>query len=149
MPYITITGPVTEALQRAREEMVRRGHDSIQPEHILLGILALNQGAASEALDSSGIDRLAFRNRIEPVLPQVGTSVTNPYVDPYDAAAQKALNTAVTAAGGWDAGRMNTACVLLGILTLDEFPMLDAFTYTGVDLPSLRSSLEAHAADFE
>ena len=149
MTLITVTEPVTNAIYRATDEVARLGHDTMRAEHILMGLLALDTGLASEVMNSLGVDRLAIRARIEPLLPARVTFDRQAEYR-YDASGRAVLENAVAAAGGWDAGeRMTSAGVLLGILELDNALLLGAIAGTGVDLSLLRSRLEARATDFE
>ena len=43
-------------IQLARSEAINLGHDMVEPEHILLGVLQEGSGIASQALDELGVD---------------------------------------------------------------------------------------------
>ena len=62
----------TERAQRviliAQEEAKRLNHDYVGTEHILLGLIALGEGVASQVLASLGIDLRKVRAEIEKIV---------------------------------------------------------------------------------
>jgi prophage maintenance system killer protein len=50
---------------RARQEARRLGHGSVDPEHLLLGLIRVGEGTGISALDRLGISREALRQQVE------------------------------------------------------------------------------------
>ncbi len=65
----TPSQPVRSVLEVALEELVARGHESVRAEHLLLGVLGLDVGEASAALDALGVDRSAVRHHLDVMIP--------------------------------------------------------------------------------
>jgi Clp amino terminal domain, pathogenicity island component len=53
------------AVFMARQEARRLGHGSVDPEHLLLGLIRVGEGAGISALDSLGVSREALRRQLE------------------------------------------------------------------------------------
>lgn len=49
----------------ARQEARRLGHGSVDPEHLLLGLIRVGEGTGITALDRIGVSRQALRRRLE------------------------------------------------------------------------------------
>jgi ATP-dependent Clp protease ATP-binding subunit ClpB len=63
MDLNTFTTRARQALAVARDEAVRRNHQVITPEHLLLGLLAESDGIVHPLLERLGVEPLALRNR--------------------------------------------------------------------------------------
>jgi prophage maintenance system killer protein len=53
------------AVFMARQEARRLGHASVDPEHLLLGLIRVGEGAGISALDRLGVSREALRRQLE------------------------------------------------------------------------------------
>jgi prophage maintenance system killer protein len=53
------------AVFMARQEARRLGHGSVDPEHLLLGLIRVGEGAGISALDRLGVSREALRRQLE------------------------------------------------------------------------------------
>ena len=53
------------AVFMARQEARRLGHGSVDPEHLLLGLIRLGEGSGISALDRLGVSREALRRQLE------------------------------------------------------------------------------------
>src|SRR5215218_306539 len=60
-PRMTITGEARAAVQYARREALTLGARTVAPEHLLLGLRAVEHGIAGRALADSGIGAEALR----------------------------------------------------------------------------------------
>ena len=49
----------------ARQEARRLGHGSVDPEHLLLGLIRVGEGTGISALDRLGVSREALRRQLE------------------------------------------------------------------------------------
>jgi hypothetical protein len=63
-PPFGLSGTALEVLTAAATEARALGHHAIGPEHLVLGLLALRDELASQALVSLGVDRDAVRARV-------------------------------------------------------------------------------------
>ncbi|MCK6480071.1 MAG: ATP-dependent chaperone ClpB [Planctomycetaceae bacterium] len=63
-----MTVKTREALAAALEEAERRGNPELTPEHLLLPLLAQEDGVVPPLLDALGVDRAGFRSRLEEAL---------------------------------------------------------------------------------
>jgi len=64
-PFDSLTPRGQQILQNARKEAARLGHNCIGTEHVLLGVLALNEGVAVNALQALGVDLGELREALE------------------------------------------------------------------------------------
>jgi prophage maintenance system killer protein len=53
------------AVFKARQEARRLGHGSVDPEHLLLGLIRVGEGTGISALDRLGVSREALRGQLE------------------------------------------------------------------------------------
>jgi prophage maintenance system killer protein len=53
------------AIFMARQEARRLGHDSVDPEHLLLGLIRVGEGTGISALDRLGVSRETLRRQLE------------------------------------------------------------------------------------
>src|SRR5262245_31862379 len=91
------TTRVCEVLSLAHEEALRRRHEYVGSEHILLGLLNENEGVAIAALKNMGVDPRDMRTRIEEgIRPGKGSAQAAEL--PYTSAAKKTLESAWVAA---------------------------------------------------
>lgn len=64
-PAIGLTPRASEALKLAKKEMERLGHQTIGPEHVMLGVMAEGTGLGSGILTRLDVDPGAFRKAVE------------------------------------------------------------------------------------
>jgi ATP-dependent Clp protease ATP-binding subunit ClpC len=82
-------------LKLAREEAIRLGHRYVGTEHLLLGILNVNDPGVASLLDASGITRAMVRNKLEQALPIGSEGVRDPETPlPYTSRAKAVLRLA-------------------------------------------------------
>jgi ATP-dependent Clp protease ATP-binding subunit ClpA len=139
--------PARSIFDIALEEVVRRGHDAVREEHILLGILGLSAGAASAAMDAVSTNRSTVRHRLEVTLPP-NTTRERQGEYPYHPSGVGVLEMAVAEALASDASRLTSTHVLLGALEA-RGTAFQALEDSGVPIPALVRELRARAADLE
>src|SRR5512145_2666095 len=66
-----MTVKLQEALQAASAQAMRRSHQGIDAEHLLLAFLEQDGGLATALLDHSGLSASAVRQAVEQVLAKV------------------------------------------------------------------------------
>jgi ATP-dependent Clp protease ATP-binding subunit ClpC len=70
------TGEGQQVMVRAQEEARALGHGSVGPEHVLLGLLAVEDGTAARALAGLGLDAARGRAEVERIAGR-GTRVSH------------------------------------------------------------------------
>jgi len=111
-------------MKLARRESLRFNHEYLSTEHILLGLLRLEEGIAAEILKNHGITY----TRVREVLPLHGFGVvgvennlnSDRYVPPHNPRAKRVIDLAVEEARLLDHKAIHTEHVLLGLLREPE-----------------------------
>jgi hypothetical protein len=67
--HLPLTPQAKQALIDSHDEAFRRGHDHIDTEHVLLGLLREADGVATQVLGNLGVDRATARQRVIELLP--------------------------------------------------------------------------------
>ena len=133
---VSFTQHCREALGVTRLEAVRLGHPFVGPEHILLGLLQLDEGIASTALDRLGVDRETLRTMVVRDLPP-SESTAAPAELPYTQPAVTVLEGAMREARDDGASPVHSGHLLLATVHGEGWP--DDF---GLDLFELRRGVE-------
>lgn len=139
--------PLVVEVFRVAADMVRqRGHLEVRVEHILLALLALDEGGAVAALDTVGTDREVVRVHLEAALPPSGPSAGDGEL-PYDPGAVDLLGRLFFRTQEGEAEMITTADLLLAILDRRAAPAPDALARASVDLSALAEALRARRSD--
>ncbi len=99
----------------AKEEAIRLRHPYVGTEHILLGVLKMNDSIASLVLSNLGVDFETVRKHIENVVPPGMNPVPHTEL-PLDPDARRSLNYAIDEAKKMGHNYIGTEHLLLGIL---------------------------------
>jgi ATP-dependent Clp protease ATP-binding subunit ClpC len=83
---IRFTALAKQALEATTREAFGMGHNYIGCEHVLLGLIATEEGLASEVLRRMGVERLTTRRAVITALSGFVHAQQNPAVRPSDAA---------------------------------------------------------------
>ncbi len=67
---------VKDVINSSKEEALRLGHDFIGTEHLLLGLLRVDQGEALTILNNLDIDFSLLRNKLESLNPSAQSNIT-------------------------------------------------------------------------
>jgi ATP-dependent Clp protease ATP-binding subunit ClpC len=132
---------VTVAIDEAR----RFGHAHVGTEHLLLGLLADEDGEAASALRAAGATLAAARHTVSEVV----TETAGPSSDgeiPFTPRAQRALERAGRFSRRDRAPEVTTTHVLLGLLDVEGLAC-QVMRGLGVDLVRLRESVVDQPAD--
>lgn len=108
---------LARALAAARGEAGARGHDRVATRHLLLGLLAVPESAATAIVRSLGVDAGRLRRRLEGSLPR-RRRATDGATLPWSPNAQAALDAAEREARG-DAPVVRTEHLLFALLELN------------------------------
>ena len=171
------TGPAREGVKLSQDEARQMRHPNIRPEHLLLGIAAVDGPAAQalasrgvtvdtlrrrigvladdgldpDALASLGIDLDRVREATEKRLGPGALDKQRPPVKsghlPFSKEAKKVLELAVREAMHLESGEIGTGHLLLGLLRAGEGPAVQVLVESRVDLDALRADVTTLMAD--
>ncbi|MHC5202223.1 ATP-dependent Clp protease ATP-binding subunit [Myroides sp. LJL119] len=131
---------VKDVISFSKEEALRLGHDSIGTEHLLLGLLRVEQGEASTILRNLDIDVDFLRHKIETLNPStVNTAVLNDKTAlNLTKQAERALRLTYLEVKLFKNTEINTAHLLLCILKNSDDPTAQILTKLKVDYDSVK-----------
>ena len=136
------TERVRKSLAMAREETERLNHDSVGTEHVLLGLVRLNEGSAIAALRGMGTDPGAIRQLIEHTVARGPESAHARGPDrPYTSRAKKVLELSMTEARELHDAYVGTEHVLLGLLREEKGIAAQVLTEMGLTLGAVRAEI--------
>ncbi|PWU09820.1 MAG: hypothetical protein C5B50_26550 [Verrucomicrobia bacterium] len=141
-PASAFTPIAGKALEAAREEALRLGHDYIGTEHVLLGLLRFAGDAVAQVLDRSQTHRDAVRREIERLvspLPALPASS----LPPLTPRARKALRFARAEAAALKHPLISPEHVLLGLLIEGSGVAALALMKLGVRVKPMRAEISA------
>jgi ATP-dependent Clp protease ATP-binding subunit ClpC len=111
-------GRFTERAKRvvflAQEQARIHGHDHVDTEHILLGIVEEGRGVAAKTLESLGITLESIREHVEEAIEQGKQAPSEPI--PYTPQAKKVLELALREAQHLRHNYIGTEHILLGLI---------------------------------
>ena len=144
------TDNIRRALAQARAEAVALNHEYVGAEHLLLGMLAFDEGFGCTALRNLGVN---ISRAVELILARVKRGQPRPGMGPdlpYTSRAKKVLELAMTEARDLNHSYVGTEHLLLGLLREGTGVAMDALLSLGVTLESARIQvtliLESEAA---
>jgi ATP-dependent Clp protease ATP-binding subunit ClpA len=135
------TDRAVNALVIARKHAVRRGHQAVTPEHVLLGLATIASGCANAALERLGIDlprALAEVAALADATPQA-LPARRPLLSPE---LECLLVQAKRQAQAWGQRHVGTEHLLLGLLLGRPCPAADYLRGRGVTADLLRQELQ-------
>jgi ATP-dependent Clp protease ATP-binding subunit ClpC len=142
----------TERAQRviliAQEEAKRLNHDYVGTEHILLGLIALGEGVASQVLASLGVDLRKVRAEIEKI---VGTGDNMMLLGeiPFTPRAKKVLEYAVEEAQHMSHSYIGTEHILMGLIREEEGVAARVLENLGLKLETVREEVLSILGEME
>ena len=138
--YVQKFTPRSQLVMRcARELALRRGHNFIGTEHLLLGIMASASSTSSERLAAHGLTIEAVNNYIKEQYSS-GSAVSWPTVS-FTPRVKKVLHYAEKEAVATKCSHVGTEHLLLGLLKETEGPAAAVFRHFKVDCEHLREEL--------
>ncbi len=118
MSVMQVAGPFTErarrSIVRAHEEARRLRSNTLETEHILLGIIAEGENVAIDVLAILGLDVAHVRREVEAVSVPAGDGVQDEMF--FSARAKRAIELAFEETFALDHDNVGTECLLLGII---------------------------------
>ena len=112
------TTRVRGSLIKAREDALRRNHDYVGTEHLLLGLLAEEDALVMDVLDNLAANPMVLQQSIEQRLTdgQPGRRVRITTDLPYTSRARVVLDQAIATAHEFGDGYVGTQHLLLGLI---------------------------------
>jgi ATP-dependent Clp protease ATP-binding subunit ClpA len=139
------TDRARRVLGSSRHECQRFRHDSIGPEHILLGLVDERSGPASDVLSNLGIDRSRIRQETERKLSMGSTAATmGPVL--FTPGAKRVLELAVEEARDFGHNYIGTEHLLLGLIREKKGIAADVLRDLNVRLEDVRAKVREHLA---
>jgi ATP-dependent Clp protease ATP-binding subunit ClpC len=135
-----LTPRAKEAFILAHEEAARLHHDFIGTEHVLLGLMRLGRGVATNVLGRMGFDVQALRAEVEKQVAK-GTAEKAPDPIPLTPRMKNALAIAATEAKALNHTYIGTEHVLLGLLRAEEGVASRVLRTLGVEVEATRQQI--------
>jgi len=130
------TNQARRVVALAQEEARMLKHNRIGTEHILLGLIQVDDGVAAESLESLGISLAAVREQVEEI---IGHGRWAPPVNiPYAPQAKKVLDMSLREALALGHHTIGTEHILLGLIREGESPAAQVLATLGADLSRVR-----------
>jgi ATP-dependent Clp protease ATP-binding subunit ClpA len=140
MPGYNFTDDVRRALQTAREEAFRLRHDSVEPVHIVLGVLRQPSANCAAALRKLGADPSRLLQAVAVAIPpSLPDPVDGPDL-PYTLDAKQVLELSMKVARNLDHGYVAPEHLLLAVLSRPG-ELTKLMERAGVTLDSLGSAV--------
>ena len=137
------TGEARRAVVDAQQECTRLGHEHIDPEHVLLAMLAQPDSVASRALVECVVDTAALRRDIEGAIGRGTREAAGGGHIPFHPDSKRVLEASLREALRAGHHHIGTGHMLLGLLTVEDSRAANALRATGVDPGVLRERVEA------
>jgi len=142
----------TDRVQRviiiAQEEAKRLNHDYVGTEHILLGLIALGEGVASQVLQGLGVDLRKVRAEIEKIVGQ-GDNMMLLGEIPFTPRAKKVLEYAVEEAQQMGHSYIGTEHILMGLIREEEGVAARVLANLGLKLDTVREEVLTILGDLD
>ena len=139
-PADAFTPVARKALDLAREEAVRLGHDFIGTEHVLLGVLSMAGGGLGQVLERSQVQSDAVRREIERLFSPLPAHPAATLLR-FTPRARKALQFAGAEAAALEHPLIRPEHVLIGLLIEGSGVAAVALKNLGVQLKRLRAEV--------
>jgi ATP-dependent Clp protease ATP-binding subunit ClpC len=133
------TDNAKQSMNRARQESQRLGHDFLGTEHMLLGILTVDDSTAVRVLEAMNVDRVRLRTEVEKLV-TLGAAKPLGQI-PFTVGAKKVLELSMDEAGGLGHNYLGTEHLLLGLVKEDVGVAAIVLRSLGVDLATTRSGI--------
>ncbi len=103
-----------EVLNQAQEWAVELGHNYVGSEHLLMGLLSVNEGVASKALEGQGVNAEDVKEKIEELIGvKLGGSVV---LQDYTPRTKKIIEMSINEAYKMGTGYVGTEHILMAVL---------------------------------
>jgi len=133
------TDRARNAVELAQEEARRLDHNHIGTEHLLLGLLGVSEGVATEVLATHGVALDAARVEVERIVSR-GPSTPRGHI-PFTPRAKKVLELGLREAKQLHHNYIGTEHILLGLLREGQGVAAEVLAARGVDLSDVRQEV--------
>lgn len=140
VPPGNFTPRAQRVLALAHREAERLKHNFIGTEHVLLGLLGLGAGVASDALGKMGVDPEAVRTEVEKIV-GVGLNHKETATIPYTPRAKAVLVFAAEEARSLGHNFLGTEHILLGLLRESDGVAARVLKNLGIDIEKTRAAI--------
>jgi|GEM_PF-6548959 len=130
-----------KVMQLSNHEALRRWHEQIGTEHMLLGLIREEHGLAASALKAMGVDLQAAQREVDRVSPPGPQEPASPKLPP-STAAKKAVVNALEEVRRTKAPNVDTEHLLLGLMRVPDSKSSHVLESLGVSLDALRSQID-------
>jgi dipeptidase E len=129
-----------KAMSLARQAALELRHTAIAPEHLLLGLLQLPEGAAARVLAKLGIDRDALRSALTTVT-QAGTQPVAASQLPFTPEAKRVFEATLDEACKLAHNYLGSEHLLLGIAAVTTSTPAEVLAKLGANVEALRAAV--------
>jgi ATP-dependent Clp protease ATP-binding subunit ClpA len=131
-----------QVMALARREAQRFNHDSIETEHLLLGLIHQGSGVAARVLKNLGVDVNEISSEIEKSIQQDGPSARVPLgLLPISPRAKKVLELTLEEANELDHDHIGTEHLLLGLLRENNDVAAQVLLKLGLKVEEVRNEV--------
>lgn len=142
MSEYNFTDHVRRILELARQDSSTRHHKRVDPEHILLGLVAEGEGTGLTVLQNLGIDPREVRTRVEGRLkPGRSSQPTGPHL-PYATRAKRVLELAMRESRDLHHTHVGSEHMLLGIMRERRGIAAQVLAESGASIDAVRQETE-------
>jgi ATP-dependent Clp protease ATP-binding subunit ClpC len=138
--YELFTDRARKARQLANQEALRRNHEYIGTEHMLLGLIMEGSGVAAYALKNMGVDIRIIRLEVEKII-QRGPDAVSMSKLPQTPRAKKVIECSMEEARNLGHNYVGTEHLLLGLLREKEGVAAQVLMNLGLELDAVRSEI--------
>jgi len=137
----TYTARVKAAMEGAREEAVRLGHDYTGTEHLLLGLLRDGQNRAIQVLTDLGVDLGTLKHSIEDYVSKPGVGGEAPEGPEFAPRAKQSVEMAAREAKALGTRDVGVEHLLLALLIDREGVAAQVLARSGVEYEAALAAL--------
>jgi hypothetical protein len=142
-PFARFRPPARAAIVHAQDEARELAHDYIGTEHILLGLLRAEDGAAAPVLASLGVTLEDTRERVVAIVGRGSGESPSGHI-PFTPRAKKALELSLRESLALGHDYIGTEHLLLGLAREGEGVAAQVLTAQGADAETLRAAIRRH-----
>ncbi|MBQ3448539.1 MAG: ATP-dependent Clp protease ATP-binding subunit, partial [Synergistaceae bacterium] len=119
-------------IQLAHHEALSMGHNMVEPEHLLLGLLSEGGGVACQALSELGVDPDNLASHIRDLIGKSQDIISKPVDLPLSPRMKRALDLSMIEARKMGVNYVDSEHILLGILADDTGLIVQQFRSMGI-----------------
>jgi len=132
---------VQQAIQFAREEAIRLGHDAIGTEHLLLGIIQLGEGSAVKILQGISVNLPEVKETIEEAIKSPSSTMKMGNI-PFTKRAEKVLKVSYIEGKNYSSENIGTEHLLLALIKDEDGMASQILASYNVTYDTVKSELD-------